>query len=155
MPAPHDDLLDLGLPELTARARELARDPSGEALRALAGGDPDGVEAATLFAAAAGGDAAAGRLVAAEAELLARAVATMVLVLDPAVVIIGGGMSRAGSVLLDPVREWLPRLLPVTRARVLSSALGEKAAALGAIQLALQLSDERLYDTALTLGGAK
>jgi predicted NBD/HSP70 family sugar kinase len=113
----------------------------------LAGGDPTEVTAATLFAAASAGDAAAATLISDEAKLLAHAIATVALVLAPSVVIIGGGLSRAGALLLDPIQERLPALLPVPPPQVLQSTLGEDAATIGAIYVALQITDDRLYTT--------
>jgi len=136
-----------GAHALGARAQKLARGRNGGLLRELAGGDPTEVTAATLFAAASAGDAAAATLISDEAKLLAHAIATVALVLAPSVVIIGGGLSRAGALLLDPIQERLPALLPVPPPQVLQSTLGEDAATIGAIYVALQITDDRLYTT--------
>ena len=79
--------------------------------------------------------------------LVAQAIAIIAVVLAPTVVIIGGGLSRAGDLLLGPINEHLPRLLPVAPPQVLQSALGEEAAAIGAIYIALQLADASLYES--------
>jgi predicted NBD/HSP70 family sugar kinase len=105
------------------------------------------VTAATAFAAASAGDPAAVALVSEEAALVAQAIAIIAVVLAPTVVIIGGGLSRAGDLLLGPINEHLPRLLPVAPPQVLQSALGEEAAAIGAIYIALQLADASLYES--------
>jgi predicted NBD/HSP70 family sugar kinase len=86
------------------------------------------------------GDAACGRVVAAAAERLATALATVCTVLDPDLVVLDGELVGAGGVLLDPLRETL-------RARTLAadpgpvrlevSALGGEAPVRGALALAL------------------
>lgn len=66
---------------------------------------------------------------------LAAGVASLVNVADPEVVIIGGGIARAGAALFDPLNalldqfEWRPH---GQRVRVVPAALGEHAGALGA-----------------------
>jgi predicted NBD/HSP70 family sugar kinase len=75
-----------------------------------------------VFAAAADGDEQAGQVVAAEAVVIARAVCAVVAVIDPALVVLGGGIGKADG-LIDAVRRALAELAPVpTELRV--SALG-------------------------------
>ncbi|MEV7794095.1 ROK family transcriptional regulator [Streptomyces sp. NPDC087512] len=96
-----------------------------------------------LFDAAAAGDPAAVEVVERVAARFARGLAALVLILDPGRVVIGGGVSRAGDVLLEPVRRHLRghALVPVT---VHASVLGEQAVALGAVRHALDAAEERL-----------
>jgi glucokinase len=84
-----------------------AADPDGAptALAALA--DPT---AADVFAAAAAGDDVARRIVDRAAEAIARMVHELVLAYDVELVVIGGGISRAGDALLDRVRAGLDRI---------------------------------------------
>jgi glucokinase len=59
-------------------------------------------------------------------------------VLAPEVVVIGGGLSRAGDALFGPLRERLPRRLTFQRVpRLVPAALGERAGCMGAALLAL------------------
>jgi predicted NBD/HSP70 family sugar kinase len=82
----------------------------------------DVTSARDVFAAAADGDERAGRVVAAEAVVVARAVCAVVAVIDPALVVLGGGIGKADG-LIDAVRRALAELAPVpTELRV--SALG-------------------------------
>lgn len=82
---------------------------------------------------------------------LAAAVASLINVLDPEVVVIGGGIARAGKSLFDPLAEyldsyeWRPH---GRRSRIVSATLGEHAGALGAAWNALTLmnEDERTAD---------
>jgi len=97
-----------------ARAARTAID-AGEAT-SLAGGDgtgdraSDGPSAADVFAAAETGDPLARRLVDAAAAAIARMVHELVLAYDVELVVIGGGISRAGAPLLDRIRAGLERI---------------------------------------------
>ncbi|WP_309140515.1 ROK family protein [Streptomyces sp. PKU-EA00015] len=77
------------------------------------------------------------------ATRFARGLAALLLVLDPGQVVIGGAVSRAGEVLLEPVRRQLRlhTLVPVT---VQASVLGEQAVAYGAVRHALDAAQERM-----------
>ncbi|MEU7743926.1 ROK family protein [Nonomuraea sp. NPDC049158] len=66
-------------------------------------------------------------------EALSLALATYTLLLDPALVVIGGGLSLAGDTLIAPLRDRLPALLTFRRPPALRvSALGVHAGLLGA-----------------------
>ena len=77
---------------------------SGTALARAAGED-----AAAVAAKAAAGDPIASQHFASTAEAFAVGVLNLVHCYSPEVVVIGGGMSQAGELLLDPVREKLER----------------------------------------------
>jgi glucokinase len=85
----------------------------------------------------------AGDLVAAQVwsqgvDALADALATVVTVLAPEVVVIGGGLSGAGAELFDPLRERLAARLSFQRMpTVVPASLGDQAGCLGAALLAL------------------
>ena len=66
--------------------------------------------AADVFAAAGAGDPAATRIVDRAAAAIARMVHELVLAYDVELVVIGGGISRAGAPLLDRVRSGLARI---------------------------------------------
>ena len=74
---------------------------------ATAGSEPT---AADVFAAAAAGDGPADRIVERAAGAIARMVHELVLAYDVELVVIGGGISRAGGPLLDRVRTGLARI---------------------------------------------
>jgi glucokinase len=72
-------------------------------------------------------------------DALARALATYTSLLAPELIVIGGGLSGAGEVLLKPLRRQLRRLLVWQREpRIVAAVLGENAACLGAGLLARQ-----------------
>ncbi len=97
-----------------------------------------------IFDAARAGDARALGVVQGVAERIALAIAAIVPVVDPELVILGGGVGRNGDLLLEPVRRELAELSPF-RPRVEVSALGEDAELVGAVSMALQAAQERLF----------
>ena len=113
----------------------------------LADGDPDAIDAEVVFAAAARGDEAALRILDELLERLARGIASAVTILNPSTVIVGGGVSRAGARLLEPLERYIGDLVPAPP-RVVLSTLGDESVALGAVRLALQDVEERLFDVA-------
>jgi predicted NBD/HSP70 family sugar kinase len=113
----------------------------GGLLAGLDGTDARGAEA--VFAAAAQGDAAAVEAVHTIARRFARGLAPVLLVLDPDLVVIGAGVSRAGSVLLAAIKDSVGPLTLVPP-RLELSRLGDEAVALGAVELALADAETRL-----------
>ncbi|GAA4291901.1 hypothetical protein GCM10023148_55560 [Actinokineospora soli] len=77
------------------------------------------------------------------AARFARGLAVRLLVLDPGRVVIGGGLSRAGDVLIDAVRGHL-RDLVLVPVDVRVSALADTGVALGAVRMALDAAESRL-----------
>jgi glucokinase len=70
-------------------------------------------------------------------EALADALAIVSLLVGPALVVIGGGLSRAGEGLLDPLRVALRERTPLVHpADVTASALGDRGGVIGAALLA-------------------
>lgn len=94
-------------------ARELAQsnDPAAARLKELQAqnGELTGHE---VYQAILEGDAAALGLLRDAASYLGQAIGTMVAVLDPQVVVIGGGLSEAGDLLLGPIKESYLKNLP-------------------------------------------
>jgi glucokinase len=128
-----------GLGRLARDAAEAGRVP---AVVALAGGDPEGVRGEHVGDAAQAGDAGALAVIDDFAWWVALGVANLVNVLDPEVVVIGGGLVELGDVLLDPVRRCYDDLVLAPRHRpavpILAATLGERAGAIGAGLLALE-----------------
>ena len=117
--------------------RALASGPDGARLRELVGGEIEAIDARTVFQAGADGDPAALALIEELAARLARGIAVVAAVLDPGLVIVGGGVSRAGDLLMAPLQRNLGPLLP-RPPKLVMSALGEEGTALGAVMAALQ-----------------
>ncbi|GAA3540682.1 ROK family protein [Nonomuraea rosea] len=79
------------------------------------------------------GDARAAEVWGEAVEALALALATYTLLLDPARIVIGGGVAQAGDALLVPLRERLTARLAFRRPpEVLASSLGVRAGLMGA-----------------------
>jgi predicted NBD/HSP70 family sugar kinase len=102
---------------------------------ARAAGDPDASSAQEVFELASRGDAGARSVVEHVAARLGAAIATVCAILDPELVVLGGGIGSS-PLLLSPVRGAAAALVPMT-ARVETSRLGERAALQGAIAVAL------------------
>ena len=120
----------IGAEAITEQARRAARTHPESALC-------DGpIDAAAVFAAAADGDAAAKRVVDDVAATFAHAIAPAVLVLAPDAIVIGGGVARAGSVLLTAITRHLADLT-LTPPDVRISGLAEDTILTGALRLAL------------------
>jgi predicted NBD/HSP70 family sugar kinase len=96
-----------------------------------------GAKVSDLFDAARSGHAAAALLVHDVQEHVAMAIAYVIAMLDPDLVVFGGGVIAAqGASLLDPIIELVHRKTPF-RTRIVISELGEDAQILGAVKLAL------------------
>ncbi|MEZ5319673.1 MAG: ROK family transcriptional regulator [Vicinamibacterales bacterium] len=104
-----------------------------------------------IFEAARDGDAEASAVVNELAVFLGNTVANIVAVLDPALVVFGGGLSHAGSLLLDPVRTVVSRIVPNVPALEVS-ALGDDAPLMGAVSTALEVAQTRLLAIAANPG---
>jgi glucokinase len=122
-----------------ARAR-IGREPT--VLEAACEGDPQRLTGPMVTDAAAAGDAVALQAFGAVGGWLGVGLANLVAAFDPEIVVIGGGLSAAGDLLLEPARASMRESLvgaphrtvpPVARA-----ALGPEAGAIGAADLARQ-----------------
>jgi predicted NBD/HSP70 family sugar kinase len=110
-----------------------------------AGRRPSAPEASSVhevFELAAGGDRAAREVVQHVAARLGAAIATVCAILDPGLVVLGGGIG-ANPLLLRPVRGAAAALAPIT-ARIETTMLGDRAAVQGALAIALQAAREVL-----------
>jgi len=104
----------------------------------------DAIELDDVMALVASGDSGARRAIADAGRVLGRSVAAIVNVFNPELVIVGGAVSAAGDVLLDPMREAVDRYaIPSAAAdvRIASGVLGDRAEVLGALELAARRSD--------------
>ena len=106
-----------------------------------------GADVADIFAAAAGGDEAAGYALSQAAGAMAHAVTHLCLINDPALIIFGGGVG-ANPVFVDAVVAELNGLL-AHPPELAPSTLGRRATFLGAISLALRSLRESLVEQAL------
>lgn len=94
-----------------AKALAASSDPAGQRLREIEAeaGQLSGLE---VYRAILEGDAGALSILRDLGSWLGQAIASLVAVLDPEIVVIGGGVSAAGDLLLDPIREAYRAHLP-------------------------------------------
>jgi predicted NBD/HSP70 family sugar kinase len=101
--------------------------------------------AKAVFDAARQGNDAAVRAVRLEGERIAHTVAAAAAVLDPDLVVLGGGVGHSVDLLLQPVRDNLRALTPL-RPRIAPSRLGEDAVLLGAVATALDTARDVVFE---------
>ena len=120
---------------------------AGDAVLALAHrrGLTEAGSAKDVFDAARAGDERALAVVGLEAERLAHAVAAVAAVIDPALVVLGGGIGDNADLLLEPLRAALHRITPL-RPELVPSRLGGEAVLRGAIATAVTAARERAFE---------
>jgi glucokinase len=105
------------------------------------GGDPE-LDGPAIGRLAAGGDAVAEAALTDVGEWLGRGLASLVAVLDPEVIVVGGGVSESGNRLLEPARHHMRANLTGADRRpapeIRQAALGNDAGVIGAAMLASQ-----------------
>ena len=127
---------------LVREARELVASgtPLAGALSDACGGDPAALQGQDVTRLAQGGDPASTELLADLGRWLGEGIASVVAVLDPAAIVIGGGVAEAGDLLLEPARAAFRRQLtgrghrPEAELRL--AVLGNTAGVIGAADLA-------------------
>jgi len=131
-------------PDIADQARDLAKRGESPRLLALAGGDPSRIDSPMVFSAAAQGDPAALGVVAKASQALGAAVAVLVNLCNPELIVLAGGVMEAGDILLAPLRQWAERYAfpgAFRGTRILRSALTKASGIRGAA--ALFLYEER------------
>jgi len=127
---------------LVREARDQARQGSliARTLLDRAGGDVEAITGPLITEAARDGDEFAREALAVLGRWLGEGIASLTAVLDPAVVVIGGGVSEAGDLLLDPVRAHFKANLTGRHYRpeleIRGALLGNTAGMIGAADLA-------------------
>ncbi|MDA8182963.1 MAG: ROK family protein [Actinomycetota bacterium] len=125
---------------LARLAREAALGGRIDSVVRLAGGDPEAVRPEHVTAAAASGDQAAEAVMDELGWWIALGVANLVSVLDPELVVLGGGLMAAGDLVLTPTRRAFGKLLQAAHERpavgIVAAGLGENAGAVGAAVMA-------------------
>lgn len=110
-------------------------------LGAFTGRSPEAV-----FAAADAGDAKALQLVTDFARRIIRGIAVVGLTVDPDLIVIGGGLSASGPMLLGALQHELAKLVSrSTQPPLISGTLGQNGAAVGGLVRSLELVSQRLY----------
>jgi predicted NBD/HSP70 family sugar kinase len=94
-----------------------------------------------VFCAARRGEPWAMQIVSETVDYLALAVGNLSVVLDPQVIVLGGGLARSADLLIEPILARLEGVIPV-RPTLVPSNLGYRAAVLGAIMLVLDTTTD-------------
>lgn len=125
---------------LLRAARSVATSEAGASLLDRAGGTLSGLSGPLITAAARAGDPCALSLAHELADWIGEGLALLTAVLDPDVIVIGGGVAEMGDLLLDPVGRRFRGALTGGRHRPLASIrpamLGNLAGLVGAADLA-------------------
>lgn len=121
--------------------------PEAEALTQACRGDADALEGEQVTQAAKAGDPASIALLAELGDWLGTGLADLTAALDPGAIVVGGGLSEAGDLLLAPAAEALAGQLPGRGHRpvppVRAARLGARAGMIGAALLALHETPSR------------
>ena len=102
----------------------------------------EGITAREIAQAASQGDPADLEVMREAARYLARGLLTVIRILNPDRIVLGGGLAQAGPVLLDPLRESLSALASPTigySTEIVTAALGAYSPLYGAAAMALDL----------------
>jgi len=103
----------------------------------------ENLTAEKVFDLARSGEAWAQTIVDDTVDYLALIIAAISVVLDPEVIVLGGGVSRSADILVEPILNRLQGCLPAP-VRLVVSNLGYRAAVMGAIMLVLDTSFEHV-----------
>ena len=124
---------------LARLGQDAAREGRAARVVELAGGEASAIQGEHVTRAAHDGDPDAVGLMEQFGGWLAVGLANLANVLDPACIVIGGGLAECGEALLAPTRGAFSRLLEGVHHRpeipVVAAALGERAGAIGAALL--------------------
>jgi glucokinase len=124
-------------PAIATRAREaLAREDNASMLTAIVDGQLDRITAELVYDAAKKGDGVANEIVRDTARYLGAGIATLLNVVNPDVVVVAGGVTRAGDALFAPLRTEVRRRAfkpAVQAARIVPAELPGTAGVIGAV----------------------
>lgn len=101
----------------------------------LVGGDLEEITAATVYEAIVAGDIYAAEVMRETAKFLGTGIASLVNILNPEMVVICGGVTRAGSHLMDPLRAEVRRRAfseTADACEIVMGELGDMAGVIGA-----------------------
>ncbi len=122
---------------LIRMAREAVAENQNTLIMKMVSNDITKIEARTVIDAAKENDPVASEVYSRYIDCLAQAVGSIVNLIDPEVIVIGGGVSKAGSFLLDPIRRefrkyvlYSDQPLPEIKLAVLGSEAGIIGAAM-------------------------
>jgi len=136
---------------IAGAARKRLRSHGDSVLRRAAGEHPEMITAAHVFAAAEQGDALALEVVEQTASHLGVAIANLINLFNPELILLGGPVGQASELLAEAIRRKVRlRALsyPMSAVRILRSSLGPEAGAVGASALVLQRAGQLFFQRA-------
>ena len=99
-----------------------------------------------VFDAARAGEAIAVRAVHIEADHLARALTAIISVLDPGLIVLGGGVGSNVDLLLEPTQQRLGELMELAPPPIRASALGRDSVVLGGLAAGLSVARDTVLE---------
>ncbi len=102
----------------------------------------DSIQSKDVIAAACNGDLVAQQILSETGAHLGTAIAGLVNLFNPSMVIVGGGVSQIGDLLLEPIRQTVQKRslrMASKRLRISTALLGRRSSAMGAVVQALSL----------------
>jgi predicted NBD/HSP70 family sugar kinase len=111
------------------------------------------VSVADMLGLAHEGDLGSRRVIADAGRAIGRAVAYVLNILNPELVVVGGELARAGDLLLEGVRESIDRAAlagSAGSARLVAGVLGDRAQVLGAVALVVSEADRTLLPESIS-----
>lgn len=129
---------------IEARLRSPGYIPASSSLHRDAGSDPTQLNAKRLAEAARQGDSFAIQEIDRVAYSMGLGLANVLCLFNPETLAVGGGVSKMGEILLDPIRKYTRQyefISSVDNYRIVNCELGESIVLVGAVLLANQLPD--------------
>jgi len=135
----------LGRAAIAARGREVAAEFKGHAILQRARGDIDTITAEDVIGAALDGDEHATRILMDAGVILGRALVGLVNLLNPKLIVVGGGIGEACGFMVERAAEIIREEALAGRrdVKVIQAELGNDAGILGAAALAFDENDSR------------
>lgn len=126
-------------PAIAAYAVEQIRAGQSSLIASLVEGNLENVTAATVGEAAARGDALAIQVLERAGSLIGIGIVSMLHTFNPSIVILGGGVSKTGDLLFEPIRRTVAErvMRPEYLVPIVPAALGGDVGLLGALALAI------------------
>jgi glucokinase len=129
---------DLGIAQMAMHEIEKG---VGTKIVACAKGDPKNITKEAVIEAARDNDELAADIIHNAGMNLGVRVAYLVNLFNPEIVIIGGGIEKAGDIILDPIKNTVKKLAFTQQAnmvKIITSSLGDDAVSFGAASLAIR-----------------
>jgi len=135
----------LGRPAIAAKGAEAAKEYKGSAILQAAGGDASAITAEAVIIAAGKGDEVARNILLEAGEILGRGLVGFVNVLNPKLIVVGGGVGESAPFVMERAAEVMQSEALAGRrdVKIVHAVLGNDAGILGAASLAFDEHDAR------------